>query len=144
VKNFLGIPVEGDITKSYRKSVPQRPIEEFGPILQKALVAPGLEAIRWRQYTPYFNDGDPCEFSIHGASFKFEDSAEDGGEYEDGFEDAWSLGYNKDPRFTQDLADVEAAVEGGAFYDVLLEAFGDHAEITVTKDKIDVEFYEHD
>lgn len=26
---------------------------------------PHLEAFAWRQYTPYFNDGEPCEFGIH-------------------------------------------------------------------------------
>lgn len=24
-----------------------------------------LESIGWVQYTPYFNDGDTCEFSVH-------------------------------------------------------------------------------
>lgn len=27
---------------------------------------PRIEAVGWRQYTPYFNDGDPCKFSIDG------------------------------------------------------------------------------
>lgn len=26
---------------------------------------PGIKTVQWRQYTPYFNDGDPCEFAIH-------------------------------------------------------------------------------
>ncbi len=26
---------------------------------------PKLESFSWAQYTPYFNDGDPCEFSIY-------------------------------------------------------------------------------
>jgi len=26
---------------------------------------PLLESVQWDQYTPYFNDGDTCEFSIH-------------------------------------------------------------------------------
>lgn len=25
---------------------------------------PGVQAIAWTQYTPYFNDGDPCVFSV--------------------------------------------------------------------------------
>lgn len=25
---------------------------------------PWLEALRWEQYTPYFNDGDPCNFMV--------------------------------------------------------------------------------
>jgi hypothetical protein len=35
-------------------------------------------------------------------------------------------------------------LEGGAFENVLLDAFGDHANITVRRDGIQVEFYDHD
>lgn len=28
-------------------------------------VSPSIKAITWRQYTPFFNDGDPCEFTVH-------------------------------------------------------------------------------
>lgn len=28
---------------------------------------PEITAIRWVQYTPYFNDGDTCEFGVHEA-----------------------------------------------------------------------------
>lgn len=27
---------------------------------------PKLEAFSWAQYSPYFNDGDACEFGVHG------------------------------------------------------------------------------
>lgn len=30
---------------------------------------PEVNAIFWRQYTPYFNDGEPCEFSVHDLFF---------------------------------------------------------------------------
>jgi len=30
---------------------------------------PGVEAVIWTQYAPYFNDGDPCEFSVQEMSF---------------------------------------------------------------------------
>lgn len=26
---------------------------------------PTIQTISWTQYTPYFNDGEPCEFSVH-------------------------------------------------------------------------------
>lgn len=32
---------------------------------------PYIEAVRWEQYTPYFMDGDPCEFGVHDIQFKF-------------------------------------------------------------------------
>jgi DNA repair exonuclease SbcCD ATPase subunit len=34
---------------------------------------PGLHAIEWTQYTPYFNDGDPCYFSVHDVHAFIED-----------------------------------------------------------------------
>lgn len=30
---------------------------------------PEIQAVGWNQYTPYFNDGDTCEFSVHGIEF---------------------------------------------------------------------------
>ena len=30
---------------------------------------PEVAAIRWQQYTPYFNDGDVCEFGVHPPEF---------------------------------------------------------------------------
>lgn len=30
---------------------------------------PSLQGIRWYQYTPHFNDGDECIFSMHGMYF---------------------------------------------------------------------------
>lgn len=63
-KNFLGIPIEGNISGGDRQ-VKQRPLEEFQPIVQAVLDDPTIGAVQWTQYTPYFNDGDPCTFSAY-------------------------------------------------------------------------------
>lgn len=62
---------------------------------------PEVEAVRWEQYTPYFNDGDVCVFNIHDAYIKFV-GVDEGGECEDGFGDGkaypdgyWATHYNK-------------------------------------------------
>jgi hypothetical protein len=39
---------------------------------------------------------------------------------------------------------LSGALQSGAFDNVLLENFGDHAMVTVRKDGIEVEFYSHD
>jgi len=31
----------------------------------------GVKAVSWTQYTPYFNDGDACEFWVNSKSFSF-------------------------------------------------------------------------
>lgn len=49
---------------------------------------PEVAAIRWTQYTPYFNDGDTCEFSVHDLEFYSEADYEDlkNGELDDTYE----------------------------------------------------------
>ena len=47
-----------------------RLVEELKGKLPKLLAPlfdkhPKLEAVSWTQYTPYFNDGDVCEFAAH-------------------------------------------------------------------------------
>ncbi|BBC35232.1 hypothetical protein SGFS_065260 [Streptomyces graminofaciens] len=159
-QNFLGIPVQGDITRGSDR-VEQKPIEELQPILQAVLDDPTIVEFGWRQYTPYFNDGEPCTFSAHGTWVRTtadEDADED--ELEmwghrtlgkvTGHRDASTGEWVTDPYEGPDEArylrckELEKAVEGGAFEVVLLEAFGDHAEITVRRDGIQIEFYSHD
>lgn len=61
--NFLGIPVDGDISRG-EKRTPQKPLTELEPLIRALLDDPGMVDFGWRQYTPYFNDGDPCVFSV--------------------------------------------------------------------------------
>lgn len=61
--NFLGIPVEGDINDGGRTRTDQRPLEELEPLIRAVIDDDGIAVFGWTQYTPYFNDGDPCEFS---------------------------------------------------------------------------------
>lgn len=159
--NFLGIPVQGDITKGDTR-VQQKPIEELQPILQAVLDDPTIVEFGWRQYTPYFNDGDPCTFSVYGTWVRTDADRDVDDEYELEMESHRSLGkvprsFNESTRKweTQPYKGpdearyhrcraLEKAIEGGAFEHVLLDAFGDHARVTVRRDGIEVEFYAHD
>lgn len=169
-KNFLGIPVHGDITLSGHSKTPQRPAEEFGELLLPVINHPLVEGVRWEQYTPYFNDGDPCVFRIGEAYFRLQGMSEEAGDYEDGWE---SIGYANDPvaiaalgerryeykdgkrrvwfdpegsepELAAALQALGSALGSGAFKDALLVAFGDHATVTATRDGFNVEYYEHD
>jgi hypothetical protein len=64
-RNFLGIPISGEI-HSHRAGKEQRTKEEFAEILKPVLDDPTIIDFGWRQYTPYFNDGDTCVFGAHG------------------------------------------------------------------------------
>lgn len=140
--NFLGIPVHGDITRGETR-VEQKPIEELQPILQAVLDDPTIVEFGWRQYTPYFNDGEPCTFSVHGTWVRTtadEDADEDElemwghrslGKVSGSFDEEtrkWVKGSYEGPDEARYLRckELEGAVEGGAFENVLLDAFGDH------------------
>lgn len=146
----------------------RRQAEEQGrPILIEAakdLFAAGAEALRWRQYTPYFNDGDACEFSVSDVSVRVSSLPEDCGDYEDGFVDAWHISYAFDhvrpgDDYGQEVRDAFTAESGAEFKELVkdfshlicqaeefMEAlFGDHVEITLRADgTFEVEDYEHD
>nr|SBO90584.1 hypothetical protein BN4615_P98 [Nonomuraea gerenzanensis] len=130
-----------------------------------------MEAIRWEQYTPYFNDGDVCEFDVHVPEIKVNDRAEaaadewDDDEYhtiysvfiEGGYprrwvrnEGSWGGRWEKYgdeiPRHDDydAFSELTHAMEKGHFEELLYEKFGDHAQVTVYRDRIAVETYEHE
>lgn len=170
-RTFLGIPIEGDITEVNR--TPQKPIEELQPLLQAVLDDDDIACFGWVQCTPYFNDGEPCTFSAFGVwAARPQDIDPD--EPDEIDTDGLAVSYSshlgnytggewvKDPdnppfnkrinavyegpdqaRYDRCMA-LYHAVDSGAFDDVLLGAFGDHARITVRREGIQVEFYEHD
>lgn len=98
---------------------------------------PTLQAVKWTQYTPYFNDGDACVFGVNEWSVRFETTPENAGWNEDGFEDVpWK---SPDAKW-KILAEFEGAVPES----VLLATFGDHVEVTATREGFQVDEYSHD
>lgn len=61
--NFLGIPIDGDIGRG-EKRANQKPLTELEPLIRALLDDDGMVEFGWRQYTPYFNDGDACTFRV--------------------------------------------------------------------------------
>jgi hypothetical protein len=118
-----------------------------------------LESFGWTQYTPYFNDGDTCIFSVNTDYISVND------EYVD--ESKWSSEVNvlnwgnwnrelkvyegrvEEPNPNYDPVLTAASNEitnflGNFDNDFYLSKFGDHAEITVTKSGVDISDYDHD
>lgn len=172
-KTFFGIPIEGDV-RFAESPVKQRPLEDLQPLLQALLDDPTIEWFGWRQYTPYFNDGEPCVFSVDEALMVSlvpdqesrrqqslndddDDDDDDSDDINDGVEYNRLLGHRNrswekspgtytgpdEPRYDRCLA-LEQALASGAFDDVLLEHFGDHATVIVSREKITVKEYSHD
>lgn len=184
VTNPFGIPIEGTITKGHSR-IEQRPIEALRPLLEAVLAHDEVEAIRWRQYTPYFNDGDECVFGVE-ADWDFvklrgvkEDETEIDDEEEADFLEIidprikggkqqkyipavvrydeisgrrreieparWEdVGVRERSPAYDDLYALSHAIGSGHYDDALYELFGDHARVTVTREKIVVEEYSHD
>lgn len=127
---------------------------------------PGVTAVVWTQYTPYFNDGEACEFSVHEPYFtnataeQFEDIS-NWGEYDGDDETVWSetdwilcgdSDYCKERRGNMKLDGIDSAtiqhfskmIQSSEMEDVMEAMFGDHVRIVATREGFEVDDYSHD
>ena len=131
---------------------------------------PAVNAIKWSQYTPYFNDGDTCVFSVNDPHFTNAEGEEldnvtTYGEYigedesiwcaynvgmvMDTSKNYWEAERNKiiasgkviDAQTCNALSDMIMSTE---MEEVMENMFGDHVIVVATRDGFDVEEYEHD
>jgi hypothetical protein len=171
-KNFLGIPIIGEGTAGSSR-VAQITKEEFAALVQPLLDHPDVHLFGWKQYTPYFNDGDICEFSATDFYLvtktdieQYEDLKEnDPYEVQEVFDihsDHPTLGglpwnwddqtrkgsfgdyEGPDEELHKTAMELRGAINSGSADSVLLGLFGDHCRIEVSKTKIEVEEYSHD
>ena len=127
---------------------------------------PKITAIIWTQYTPYFNDGDTCVFSVGDAYFTNanEEQMEDFtsyGEYEGDEETVFSMNdyeltgdseWSVNERAKYDMTGLDKksikafskVLQSNEMEDVMLEMFGDHVRVVTTRDGFDVNDYDHD
>lgn len=167
--NVLEMPVEGNVVYSY-KMPDQKPLSELAPYLNDVLDDPIVHSLRWNQYTPYFNDGEPCVFGVGEMYVKLVDDDTDPEETDeqDGYLTAWNDAFKqrigvfkwtnyqaKEYEVVGDAANPELLdawlclikeFNSGCYNHALLNAYGDHARVTVdpSEDKIYIEFYDHE
>lgn len=130
----------------------------------------------FRAYTPYFNDGDSCEFSVHELELRIKginapsdnpDPDSDEGEIDledsrwlrdnEGYSSYWFPKYDKlSPSERQlwgtreDFSTInQQFTELNTIFqsippDIVQSALGDHIQVTITRDGIDIQEYEHD
>jgi hypothetical protein len=120
---------------------------------------PKIKSFSWKQYTPYFNDGDTCTFSVDTNYICVND------EYVDEVNwlhptnitnyGNWNRelkvyeGQVETPNSEYDEEMAKAVEEIREFLsefddDFYLHQFGDHAEVTITADGVSIDEYDHD
>lgn len=159
-------PISGDISRTHHNTAVQYTPAEFLAEIDRALETPGVRGLVWEQYTPYFNDGEPCEFSVREVRALLED---DNGEHDDELEygegwssyDVYDYRNNGASPWSGELDKVDwKTLPGGAdgrtiyellhtfktasWEDVAQTNFGDHAQVTATADGFSVEYYDHE
>lgn len=133
--------------------------EEIKKLFQKFWdMNPGVNAVVWTQYAPYFNDGEPCEFSVSDPTFTnaIGDDLDDirwdyyQGEKEDIWaETLWGSKYSEANREGVNKESLEALSEmlcSNCLEDVMRAMFGSDSKVIATRAGFEVLDYsgEHD
>lgn len=120
---------------------------------------PQLESFGWTQYTPYFNDGDTCIFSPHTNYLKINDEwVDDSAWVGENITTNWGKWNQQlriyegrveepNPNYNEELSKANSEIVDFLSKfddDFYLSKFGDHSEITITKDSLTIEDYDHD
>lgn len=93
-------------------------VEALAPFFEKN---EKLEGIRWKQYAPHFNDGDPCVFHVRECLL----------DWGDGFTDEYEFDSGASERGVYcDVDDCLSSIEN-----LLEQVYGSGQEITVTRDR---------
>ena len=111
---------------------------------------PNVNVVCWPQYTPYFNDGDTCVFSIGEITIsnlndKSQFNLLNWGGYEGKDETIWTDltdgVQNYDDKMTKELRHF---LYSAAMEEILQGLFGDHCTVYATRDGFETEYYEHE
>lgn len=166
MSEFLNKPIEGTPSYFTEQVADQHDPQEWIDYLDAILAYPGVEAVRWRQYTPYFNDGDACEFGMHGAEVKIEGAIMKGDWDEDDNDRFWFSEYDlfqygegadweerrSNGTYVVNGFDMEemqtmlSTLEGLFTYHevVLQQKFGDPGEVTYDGNGFALAYFDHE
>lgn len=150
------IKKELEIFEEKKKSFIKELQKEF-PLLFKEIFekTDKIDSFSWTQYTPYFNDGDECTFSVH-CDYPYINGVDiDDLDWYD-----WRIRYYlKGDEKYKNLLTENPKIDINSFKiveefkelinsipdDFLISLFGDHVKVTITKKgDIITDYYEHD
>lgn len=99
-------------------------VENLQRILNKY---PSLEKIHWTAYTPYFNDGEACYYSSNHNYAEIEGRD-------------LNYGTPEYKEIKKELSEFLSQFDD----DLMMDLFGDHVRIVITREGLSVEEYQHD
>jgi hypothetical protein len=142
-----------DLKKDYLKSAKEEFKQQSNGLFDEY---PRLKSFGWTQFTPHFCDGDPCYFGVRNDEPEI-NGYNAYGEGNDGDGENLNLLSNKqiykDGKYVDNQnydreADkiVKEVVKFLKSFDddVYEDLFGDHMKVTIYKNKIDTDEYQHD
>lgn len=124
--------------------------EAFKEELKQLVFPDKIKSIGWTQYTPYFNDGDSCEFSVNADYLYINEEHEEDIDFisESSYE-VVNGQYKSVPNPNYDEECANFAEKFGQIIDqvpceVMLDMFGDHVIVHYSGGKFKVNDYSHD
>lgn len=137
------------VKKDFMKDAQKVLAGEFKEFFDKY---PEIDAIRWQQYTPHFNDGDACEFGRREFDVRVQPNKTDpelgdaeliaGTETDDnGFYEGY--GVDRGTPLGKALSKLENTLDEDC-QDVFKAAFGDGVQVVATRKGFKVEETDHD
>lgn len=123
---------------------------------------PNVKAVAWTQYAPYFNDGEPCTFSVNDPSLIMRtkgdeakltgeqcDNPDEEIDIEDVDCDTGVERYSikktaKNKALVSDFEVLGAAICADSLEDMMAAVFNDDCQVVATADGFDVREYSHD
>jgi len=169
-KTFEGLNKSIAVLKDEAKKTSQEYMKEA--FINFFTKTPEVQLVTWQQYTPYFNDGDSCKFSVNDPNF-YKDSDERDedvlkGGYFEPFKKPGQWVYDNratSPSYERQIQDYDATVAAAGperveeirasikeikslFKEIKDEyfemMFGGHAQVDATAAGFDVNEYQHD
>jgi hypothetical protein len=99
---------------------------------------PDVAGIRWTQYTPHFNDGEPCTFRVNEADVLLVGGDPDREDDPKGWSD-----YH-DTKGGESYRDIHPVYKAAALDEDIAETLGDGVQVTILRDlTMTVEDYDH-
>jgi hypothetical protein len=138
------------LKKEYQEKSKKLFIEAFKQFFEQV---PSIKAVTWQQYTPYFNDGEACEFGVGEKYFLtqkgLEDFMDEGGSYAEEYAAGEQSYYESQYKEGVTPEHFEAMKTFEKFLcsiddEIYLHMFDDHSYVVATKDGFEVNSFEHD